>query len=70
MGLSYVEFNAPDVEGSIPGSFPLIKQKHSHLVNICDPVDGSSIFQTNVSFVAAHILNLSDTASLRIFCAT
>ena len=52
MGLSYVEFNAPDVEGSLPGYFPLLNKKHSHLVIICDPIDGSSILQTTVSFVS------------------
>ena len=45
-------FNAPDIEGSLPGSFPLLNKKHSHLVNICDPIDGSSILQTAVSFVS------------------
>ena len=29
--------------------FSLIKQKHLHLVDICDLVDGSSILQTNFS---------------------
>ena len=47
-----MECNALDVEGSLPGFFSLIKQKHSHLVNICDPIDGSSILQTIVSFVS------------------
>ena len=44
-----MELNAPDVEGNLPGS--LSNKKHSHLVNICDPIDGSSILQTTVSFV-------------------
>ena len=70
MGSSYVEFNAPDVEGSLPGSLPLLNKKQSHLVNICDPIDVSSILQTTVSFLAAKILNLSDIASLRKFLAT
>ena len=48
MGSSYVEFNAPDVEG-----ISFIKQKHSRLLNICDPIDGSSILQTTVSFVSS-----------------
>ena len=52
MGSSYVEFNAPDVEGSLPRSFPLLNKKHSDLVNICDPIDWSSILQTTVSFVS------------------
>ena len=52
MGSSYVEFNAPDVEGCLPGSFPLLNKKHSHFVNICDPIDESSILQTTVSFVS------------------
>ena len=42
-------FNASDVERSLPGSFPLLNKKHSHLVNICDLFDGSSILQTNFS---------------------
>ena len=70
MGSSYVEFNAPDVEGSLPGSFPLLNKKHSHLANICDPINGSSILQTTVYLLATHILNLSDTTSLRKFLAT
>ena len=35
--------------------FSLIKQKHSHLVNICDPVDGSSILQTNFSTLTTDL---------------
>ena len=40
---SYVEFNAPDVEGSLPGSFPSLNINTRILVNICDPIDESSV---------------------------
>ena len=40
-------FNASDVEGSLPGSFPLLNKNTRILVIICDPVDGSSILQTS-----------------------
>ena len=69
-GSSYVEFNAPDVEGSLPGSFPLLNQKHSHLVNIVIRLMGQVFCRLLFHLLAAHILNLSDTASLRKFLAT
>ena len=59
-------FNAPDIEGSLPGSFPLLNKKHSHLVNMIGQVFCRLLFH----LLAAHILNLSDTASLRNFRAT
>ena len=67
MGSYYVEFNAPDIEGSLPGSFPLLNK--NTCIYICDPIDGSSILLL-FHLLAAHILNLSDTASLRNFWAT
>ena len=58
-------FNAPNVEGSLHGSFPLLN-KNTRIW---------SIFMSHVfcrllfHLLAAHILNLSDTASLRNFWA-
>ena len=70
MGSSYVEFNAPDVEGSLPGSFPLLN-KHiriwsAFVIRLMGQVFCRLLFY----LLAAHILNRSDTASLRNFLAT
>ena len=53
MDSSYVELNAPDVEGSLPGSFPsLNKNTRIWSTFVIHPIDGSSILQTTVSFVS------------------
>ena len=55
MGSSYVEFNAPDIEGSLPVSFPLLNKNTCIWSTFnCDPNDGSSILQTTVSFVSCQ----------------
>ena len=65
MASSYMEFNAPDVEGS-PPRFSLIKQKHTIVIRLMGQVFCRLLFH----LLAAHILNMSDTASLPNFMAT
>ena len=64
MGSSHVEFNAPDVEGSLPGSFPLLNKNtriwSTFVIRLMGQVFCRLLFQ----LLAVHILNLSDTASL------
>ena len=65
MGSSYVEFNAPDVEGSLPGSFPLLN-KNTHIWStFVIRLMGQIFCRLLFHLLVAHILNLSDTASLR-----
>ena len=69
MGSSYREFNAPDVEGSLPGSFPLLNKNTSILSTFVILLMGQVFYRLLFHLLAAHILNLSDTASLRKFLA-
>ena len=70
MGSSYVEFNAPDIEESLPGSFPLLN-KNTHIWStFVIRLMGRVFCRLLFHLLAAHILNLSDTASLRKSLAT
>ena len=70
MGSSYVEFNAPDVEGSLPGSFTLLNKTTRIWSTFVIRLMGQVFYRLLFHLLAAHILNLSDTASLRKFLAT
>ena len=70
MGSSYVELDAPDVEGSLLGSFPLIN-KHTRIWSILViRLMGQVFCRLLFHLLAAQILNLSDTDILRKFLAT
>ena len=66
MGSSYVEFNAPDVEGSLPGSFPLLNKNTQIWSTFVIQLIGQVFCRLLFHLLAAHILNLTNTASLRI----
>ena len=70
MGSSYVEFNAPDVKGSLLGSFPVLNKNtriwSTFVIRLMDQVFCRLLFH----LLAAQILNLWDTASLCKFLAT
>ena len=70
MGSSYVEFNAPDVEGSLPGSINLLNKKPRIWSTFVIRLMGKVFCRLLFHLIAARILNLSDTASLRKFLAT
>ena len=70
MGSCYVEFNAPDVEGSLPGSFPLLNKTTRIWSTFVIRLMGQVFCRLLFHLLAAHILKLSDTASLRSFLAT
>ena len=69
MGSSYVEFNAIDVEGSLPGSLPLLNKNTRIWSTFVILLIGQVFYRLLIHLLAAHILNLSDTASLRKFLA-
>ena len=65
-------FNAPDIEGSLPGSFPFpLLNKNTRIWSIF-VIQLMRQVSCRLPFhlLAAHILNLTDTASLRNFWAT
>ena len=70
MGSSYVEFSAPDVEGSLYGSFPFLNENARIWSTFVIRLMGQVFYRLLFHLLAAHILNLSDTASLRKFLAT
>ena len=70
MGSSYVEFNASDVEGSLPGSFPLLTKNTRIWSTFVIRSKGQVFCRLLFHLLAVHIPNLSDTASLRKFLAT
>ena len=70
MGWSYVEFNAPDVEGSLPGSFPLLNKNTRIWSTFVIRLMGQVLCRLLFHLLAADILNLSNTASLRKSLAT
>ena len=65
-----MEFYALDVEGSIPGSFPLLNKNTHTWSTFVIRLMGQVFCRLLFHLLAAHILNLSDTASLRYFLAT
>ena len=70
MGSSYMEFNAPDVEGSLSGSFHILDKNIRIWSTFVIRLMGQVFFRLLFRLLAAHILNLSDTASLKKFLAT
>ena len=58
-------FNAPDIEGSLPGYFPLLNNNTLIWSILVIPLMGQVFCRLPFHLLAAHILNLSDTASLR-----
>ena len=65
-----MELNAPDVEGSLLGSFPLIN-KHTRIWSILViRLMGQVFCRLLFHLLAAQILNLSDTDILHKFLAT
>ena len=70
MGSSYVESNAPDVEGSLPGSVPLFNENTRIWSTFVIRLMGQVFCRLLFHLFDAHILNLSDTASLCKFLAT
>ena len=69
MGSSYVELNVPDVEGSLPGYFPLFNKNTRTWSTFVIRLMGHVFCRLLFHLLAAHILNLLDTASLRKFLA-
>ena len=65
-----MEFNAPDVEGCQPGSFPLLNKNTRIWSTFVIRLMGQVFCRLLFLLLAAHILNLLDTASLRKFLAT
>ena len=63
-------FNEPDVEGSLPGSFPLLNKKTRIWSTFVIRLMGQVFCRLLFHLLAANILNLSDTASLRKSLAT
>ena len=70
MGSSYVEFNAPDLEGNLPGSFPLLNKNTRIWSTFVIRLMGQVFCRLLFHLLASHILNLLDTASLRKSLAT
>ena len=70
MGSSYVELNAPDVEGSLLGSFPLINKNTRIWSIFVIRLMGQVFCRLLLHLLAAQILNMSDTDILRKFLAT
>ena len=70
MDLSYVAFNAPDVEGSLSGSFPLLNKSTRIWSTFVIRLMGKVFCRLLFHLLAAYILNLSDTAFLCNFKAT
>ena len=70
MGSFYVKFNAPDVEGSPHGSFPILDKNTRIWSTFVIRLMGQVFCRLLFHLLAAHILNLSDTDSLRTFLAT
>ena len=69
-GSSYEKFNAPDVEGSLPGPFPLLNKSARIWSIFVIRLMGQVFCRLLFHLLAAHILNLSDIASLHKFLAT
>ena len=63
-------FNAPDIEGSLPGSFPLLNKNTTIWSIFVTQLMGQVFCRLPFHLLAAHIRNLSDTASLRNFWVT
>ena len=63
-------FNASDIEGSLPGSFPLLNKNTPIWSIFVIRLIGQVFCRLPFHLLAAHILNLSDTASLRNFWVT
>ena len=63
-------FNAPDIEGSLTGYFPLLNKNTRIWSIFVIRLMGQVFCRLQFHFLAAYILNLLDTASLRNFGVT
>ena len=63
-------FNAPDIEGSLPGPFSLLNKNTRIWSIFVIRLMGQMFCRQPFHLLAAHIKNLSDTASLSNFWAT